>query len=112
MKTFWSVVGIIVAILVLMWIIQGNDFFLYKTFAPKYEQVRRQTFEQTKSYKQGMIQDLQSMQFEIAKTADSAGKNAMAAIMLHRVADFPLDSLPADLHLFIDSLKAARLRAR
>lgn len=48
----------VILLLGLIWIFQGNDFFLYRTFAPKYEKVRRQTFEQTKSYNQGMIQEL------------------------------------------------------
>lgn len=31
----------------LTWLVQGNDFFLYKTFAPKYADVQREVFEQT-----------------------------------------------------------------
>ena len=51
-KVVGSVLGIVVVCLGFGWIATGNDFFLYKVFAPKYEQVRRETFEQTKSYNQ------------------------------------------------------------
>ena len=86
------------------WIAQGNDFFLYRTFAPKYEQARRETFEQSKAYNQGMIQELQNMQFEYIK-ADSEHKAALADIILHRAADYPEDKMPNDLRQFINQLK-------
>ena len=85
-------------------LILGISFFLYKVFAPKYEQTRREVFEQTKSYNQGMIQELQNMQFEYVK-ADDTHKQALASIILHRVADFPEDKLPVDLRTFIQKLR-------
>lgn len=97
----------LVAILGLTWFFQGNDFFLYKTFAPKYEQVRRETFEQSKTYNQGMIQELQNMQFDYAQ-ADSAGKAALAPIILHRAADYDVNRMPADLRSFVEQLKRER----
>ena len=90
------------------WAVQGNDFFMYKVFAPKMEQVRRETFEQTKSYNQGMIQELQNMQFDYVKTTDPAAKTALASIILHRAADYPREKLPVDLRVFIDSLSATK----
>ncbi len=91
-------------VVILAWIIQGNDFFLYKVFAPQYEAVRRQVFEETKSYNQGMVQELQNMQFEYLK-ADQAHKDALASVILHRAADYDQSKLPADLKSFIDGLK-------
>lgn len=104
MKIVLSIIGVILAIIALGWLAQGNDFFLYKVFAPKYEQVRRETFEQTKSYNQGMIQELQNMQFEYLR-ADTNQQDAMASIILHRAADYPADKLPPDLYAFIQQLK-------
>lgn len=89
------------------WIAQGNDFFLYKVFAPKYETVRRQTFEQTKSYRQGMVDELENMQLAYVK-ADSAGKRAMAPIILHRAADTDPSTLTPDLNSFLTELRHAR----
>jgi uncharacterized phage-associated protein len=101
---FLAIVVFVVFGCFLGWIIQGNDFFLYKAFAPKYEGVRRQVFEQSKSYNQGYIQELQNMQFEYVK-ADPAHQAALASIILHRAADYPDDKLPTDLRAFIAGLR-------
>lgn len=106
-----KVVGVVIVVLALLfgfgWIVRGNDFFMYKVFAPKYERVRRETFEQTKSYNQGMIQELQNMQFEYVK-ADPEQKDALASIILHRVADYDMDKLPPDLRQFVEQLRRER----
>lgn len=94
----------IIAILALTWLFQGNDFFLYRTFAPKYEATRRQVFENTKSYNQGMIQQLSDMEFQYVQ-ADSAHKLALRSIILHEAADYDVDRLPPDLRAFIESLR-------
>lgn len=104
-------VGAVVVLLGLVWAVQGNDFFLYKTFAPKYEQVRRETFEQSKAYNQGMVHELQNMQFEYIK-ADESHKTALASVILHRTADFDMrDSrVPSDLRQFVADLKNKHAR--
>lgn len=103
-----KIVGIcflgLVVILGLTWIGQGNNFFLYKVFAPQYEQVRRETFEESKAYNQGMVQELQNMQFKYEQ-ADQSGKDALRPIILHRAADYPEDKMPQDLKQFIHKLK-------
>ena len=81
MKAVLGVIGALILIMGLGWLAEGNSFFMYKFFAPKQEQVRREVFEQTKSYRQGMVQELQNMQFEYAK-ADKDGKAAMKGIIL------------------------------
>lgn len=108
-----SVVGFFVAILALSWVFTGNDFFLYKVFAPQQEKVRRDVFEQSKAYNQGMVQELQNMQFDYVK-ATPEQKDALASIILHRVADFNLDQpqVPADLRQFIQQLKREHATAR
>lgn len=100
----YSILSLII-LLALAWIFQGADFFMYKFFAPRQEAVRRQVFEETKSYNQGMLQELQNMQFEYVK-ATSSQQQALATIILHRSADFPLDKMPADLRAFIQGLRA------
>lgn len=102
---------VLIALLGLSWVIQGNDFFMYKVFAPGYEQVRRETFEQTKSYNQGMIQELQNMQFEYVR-ATPEQKDALASVILRRAADFDPDKLPTDLRSFVAKLKQDRTNAR
>lgn len=105
MKATFAVIGGLIAFLGLIWILQGNDFFMYKYFAPKYANAQREVFEGTKSYNQGMIQELQNMQFTYHAAKDSSAKEALASDILHRVADFPDDKLPADLRSFIQKLR-------
>lgn len=111
-ETVWTIfhwIPVVLLVLVVLmglgWFVQGNEFFMYKFWAPKQEAVRRQIFEETKSYNQGMIQELQNMQFEYEKTADQSAKDRMASIILHRAADFPEERMPQDLRTFIAKLK-------
>lgn len=100
-----SAIGIFLFITVgLTWIIQGEDFALTKFWAPKYEAVRRQTFEESKAYNQGMIQELQNMRFQYIQ-ANKDQKQALASIILHRSADYEEAKMPNDLKLFVQQLK-------
>mgnify|MGYP001575058376 CR=1 FL=1 len=100
-------VGIMVVILCLGWVVTGNEFFLYRYFAPKQEAVRRQVFEQTKSYNQGMIQELENMRFQYVQ-ATPEQQAALASIILHRAADYDEDKLPPDLARFVAGLRRQR----
>ena len=92
-------------IFIMVWIIQGNDFFMYKIFAPQYAKVQRETFEQTKSYQSGTIQELRKYQLEYAKATDQQHKDALSSMVLHTAADFGEEKLPADLYSFVQGLK-------
>lgn len=101
-----SIAGLVV-VLALMAIFQGADFFLYKAFAPKYEQVRRETFEQTRSFNQGMVQELENMQVDYLKSKDATAKAALASVILHRASGYNLNDpvVPYTLRTFVDELK-------
>jgi hypothetical protein len=101
------VIVALAAIVGITWVVQGNEFFLYRYFAPKMEQVRRQTFEQTKSYRQGMTQELENMRFEYEKAAPEQ-KAALASIILHRAADVDEAMMNTDLIEFIHKLRRER----
>jgi hypothetical protein len=107
MKTTAISIGALLGILALTWVFQGNSFFLYKVFAPQQEAVRREVFEQSKAYNQGMIQELQNMQFEYVKATPSQ-QAALSSLILHRVADYDENQLPSDLHSFIQQLRNKR----
>jgi hypothetical protein len=106
MKYILLAVVILAAAFGFGWLATTNDLAMMRFFAPKYEQVRRDTFEQSKAYNQGMIQELQNMQFEYVK-ASPEHKAALRSIILHRSADYT-DNLPSDLRSFITDLKNSR----
>jgi hypothetical protein len=90
----------IVALIALGWLLTGNSLVMQKVFAPAREQVRRETFEESKAYRDGVIQEIRAMQFEYLK-ADDAHKAAMGAVIRHKLAGFPADALPSDLQQFV-----------
>ena len=104
-------VGLFVFLLALIllfgvgWLSEGNDFFMYKFFAPKREAVRRQVFENTKSYTQGMVQELRGYQVAYLQ-AGTNSQMALASVILHEYADYPDDKLPSDLRQFMQTLRA------
>lgn len=91
----------------LAWFIQGSDFFMYKYFAPRTEQVRRETFERSKAYNEGTTQELRRMQLEYIK-ATPEQKVALASIILHQTAGYDEEKLPNDLKEFLRSVKNSK----
>ena len=107
MKVASIVVVAILGFLGLIFFIGEFSLQMQSFFSPRHEQVRRNTFEQSKAYNQGMIQELQNMQFQYEQ-ADESHKAALASIILHRAADYDQDRLPPDLYAFIQQLKRKR----
>jgi len=104
-------VGIAVVLLLigLGWALTENDVAMDRHFSPQREEVRRETFEQSKAYRQGLVQELQNMQFQYEQ-ADPAHKVALADIILRRAADVDPDTLPPSLRQFTSQLRLTRGR--
>lgn len=98
-------IGIFLSLFIFLFAIQAFGLFSFQLFGPKFEAARRRVFEQTKSYNQGMIQELENMQFQYEQ-ADEAHRDALRAIILHRAADFDEDEFPTDLRAFIWKLRS------
>jgi hypothetical protein len=103
MKPILATVGAGVGAIALLWAVAYHDLVFTAFFAPKFENVRRNTFEQSKSFRDGSIQELQNMQFEYIK-ADPAHKKALADVIRHRAVEVPADAMPTDLQSFIANL--------
>jgi len=104
MKYALIAVGALALMLGLTWILTGNEFFLYKFFAPKQEAVRREVFEQTKSFIDGSIRDIRADQISYIK-ADKEQKAAIASVVLHKIDGIPEDKLPPDLKTWVQELR-------
>lgn len=104
------VLGIIVATVVVLcgvgWIAEGSEFFLAKVFAPKEEAVRRETFEQSKAYQEGVAQDLEQLRIEYARARSADERQAIAAAARHKASGYT-GSLPADVQAFVDQVRGA-----
>jgi len=104
-RVFLGSIAVLAVMFGVAWVVKGNDFFMMKVFAPREEAVRRDTFEQSKAYTQGQVQELQNMQFDYAK-ATPEQQTALASIILHRAADFDETKLSSDLRAFVGSLRS------
>lgn len=103
-KGIASVVGVLLSIVVLSIFFNGLDFGLTKIFASKYEQVRRETFEQGHSYNEGMVRDLENLRNQYLSATDEASKSALRATFIHRAEGYT-NQLPFDLQQFYNSIK-------
>jgi hypothetical protein len=112
MKTGFSIAGVIIALFLLIWIVQGNDFFMFKVFAPKYEEVRRETYEQSTAYIQGTIQELERLQVEYETAPNTSNKETIANMIIKRASGFPEDRMPERLKIFINKLRDNRVEKR
>ena len=100
----------VVLILGLTWLGQGNDFFLYKVFAPKYEQVRHDTFKNSQAYNDGMMQELRATQLKY-ETSSQEHKDALGSVVLHQFASYDEDRLPGDRRAFVQKLRREQMTA-
>ena len=104
MKIAAGIAGVIVLLFGLSWAVEGNDFFLYKFFAPKRANVERQVFENTQSYVQGKTEYLSRLRYEYSQ-AEGNQKAALKQLILSEASTVDNSKLPVDLQGFIAQLK-------
>jgi hypothetical protein len=71
-----------------------------KFFAPKFESVRRETFENSKAYNQGMVQEIENLYVDYLK-ASPEHRGAIGKIILHRTSDFDRSKLSPEIQQVI-----------
>lgn len=100
-----KVIGVVILCLALLlgtvWLFQGSDFFMYKVFAPKYEQVRRNTFEQSRAFNEGERQHLASIQAQFA-TSTPEQQHALANLVMQNYAAYDISKLTPQLRQFYE----------
>ncbi len=92
------VIGSFLALLVvyaLGFLVTGGDLAIYKFWAPKQENARRQVFENTQSYVQGKIQNLSQECFAYHSAA-GIQKQALAGEIRNEAETIDISKLPAD----------------
>jgi len=103
MKQLFILPLIILVLIGIGWILVFNDLAVSSYFSPKREQVRRETFEQSKAFRDGMVQELGNMRFDYIQ-ANKDHKAALASIIRHRALSIPESEIPTDLKQFIKEL--------
>jgi len=103
MRPLLVIVGSVVGIGALVWVSTAHELIFQSFFNPKFEDVRRNTFERSKSFRDGSVTELQNMRFEYIKAAPEH-KLALKDIIIHRATEVPEDAMPQDLQSFISNL--------
>jgi len=103
MRYFFITVGVIIGLLLLDFLGNYYGLFTYGFFAPKMENVRRKTFENTQSYVQGKIQDLSNYKLQSDTTKDPDKKAAIRAVIRSQFANFDINQCPDGLKDFLQA---------
>jgi hypothetical protein len=92
---------IMVIVLGLAVIVGGSygSLYLFKTFAPQWEDARTDVYRNSKSY----VRDLRRLKREYEK-ADESQQSTLKTIIFQRSDEVDYDQLPGDLQRFINSL--------
>jgi hypothetical protein len=80
-------------------------FKIYEYFAPKYTEVDRRVFEESRAFNEGMIRDLQNLKRQYIQ-ADPEAKKALRATVIHRFSVYPEDRLPPALRSFYNQIQS------
>lgn len=99
-----GVVVLVIALFVIMFISAGGDLALFKFWAPKMENAKRQVFEQTQSYVQGKVSYLTKLRLDY-EGATGDQKAALRRMILTEASQVDEAKLPVDLQVFVNSLK-------
>lgn len=115
MKTFGAIVAgillLIVVVIALGALGLGGRYINMKVeawFAPREQNIRREVFENTKSYNEGKEQELVKYKFEYdrAKGKDDVGTmKAVESAVRHNFADYEDDRLSPELREFVRHCK-------
>jgi hypothetical protein len=83
----------------------GESFLMYKYWAPKQENVRREVFENTDSFVRGKIAHIAQLELDYEQSQSTAQKGALRRMVLTEAAEVDNSKLPASEQEFISSLK-------
>jgi hypothetical protein len=98
---------LLVVCLALDWIFAGENFVLYRFFAPREEAVRRQVYEQTKSFQDGSKRRLGDLCSQEEK-ADEGHKPMINDIIVHEFASWDLEQIPDYLRSCVATARSKR----
>jgi len=109
MKDFFKITGLVsLAIIVLIALAFGMGLLnlqSYKFFAPKYENVRREVFENTQSYVEGKRQEALKYYKEYNSTTDEQERKAIEMVVVQSFANFDDSLLAPEIYNFVKEMK-------
>ena len=102
-KGFFVLIGCLLMLAVVSFGISAIGFGNYWFWAPKSEQVRREVFENTKSYRDGLRRDFDNLYLSYETEKDPDAKAAIKAVIRHRAEGVDPSFLPDNISSLIRS---------
>ena len=100
---------VILSLVMLIVVGLGLDYFFgvtwYGFVGPKKEAVRREVFENTRSYNESKVQDLARYKLQYDQAESNTTKESIASYIQHSFANYPVDRLPAELRGFLRQVR-------
>jgi len=113
-NAYWSLPRIVLYVVLALtavygigFLATGGDLAIYRFWAPKQENAKREVFENTQSYVQGKTEYLSRLRYEYQSLPAGPQKDAMRTMILSEASTVDNSKLPADLQGFIQQLKGA-----
>ena len=111
--TYWSIPRFLLALIILVictfiisFIATGGDLALYKFWAPKQENAKRQVFENTQSYIQGKTEYIGKLRYQyLAAEPNSAQQASLRMLILSEAQTVDIDKLPYSIKAFVQQLE-------
>jgi hypothetical protein len=108
-KIFLAVVAFLFLMYVLGFLMTGGDLAIYKFWAPKQENAKRQVFENTQSYVEGKITYISRLRAQYTTAEEGPQKTALKQLIIDEASTVDNSKFPPDLQMFVQSLKGSQL---
>lgn len=108
MRTLKLFVSIALFCIVVILLIFGTGLFdlaYQRYFGVRKENVRREVFEESRSYNQAKVQELAKYKLEYERATNKVEKQALEGVIRHKFADYNDDRLPIELQMFLEKIR-------
>jgi len=105
MKEVFIAIGVFVGVVILFFVIDYTGLMWESFIGPKREDVRREIFEETKSYNEGKEQDLLNFRLEYMQAETDVEREAIASTIRMMFADYDENKLSSELRSFLKEIK-------
>lgn len=109
MKNIWYGILSLLAIVGLVFFMNGLGLVSFKFFEPKMENARREVFENSQSFVHGKIQEISKYRLEYELAKDEADRKALRNAILRAASTVDLDKLPTDISMFVRQMQRPSL---
>ena len=110
MKPILGILGGFFVIFLLGFILQTMDYVSFNFWAPKYEDTKREVFENSKSFIEGKRQTLSKYRLEYLKSDDELERKALASTIRSQASGLEVSKLDEpELEKFINEILKGNL---